>query len=102
MDVCAALEAYYIQDKFVPVNLLKMDDKLKDAEGVFGEVRHGKYLGTDVAVKRSKPEVKKERPEVYKAFLNEARILGYVQVWAWLPQARTDYHSGSWATTRTS
>lgn len=76
MDICAALEAYYIQDKFVPVNLLKMDDKLKDAEGVFGEVRHGKYLGTDVAVKRSKPEMKKERPEIYKAFLNEARILG--------------------------
>ena len=76
VDLWAALEAYYVQDKFVPVSLLQMDDKLKDAEGVFGEVRHGKYLGQDVAVKRSKPETKKERQEIYKAFLNEASVLG--------------------------
>jgi serine/threonine protein kinase len=55
---------------------LKLDDKLKDAEGVFGEVRHGKYFGADIAVKRAKPETKKERKTVYQAFLREAKTLG--------------------------
>eukprot|EP00012_Vannella_robusta_P012529 CAMPEP_0206204800 /NCGR_PEP_ID=MMETSP0166-20121206/13781_1 /ASSEMBLY_ACC=CAM_ASM_000260 /TAXON_ID=95228 /ORGANISM="Vannella robusta, Strain DIVA3 518/3/11/1/6" /LENGTH=874 /DNA_ID=CAMNT_0053624579 /DNA_START=1105 /DNA_END=3729 /DNA_ORIENTATION=+ len=75
-NIFAALSVFLVQDQFIPIRHLKLDDKLKDAEGVFGEVCHGKYFGMDIAVKRAKPETKQERNLVYKAFLREARILG--------------------------
>ena len=74
----AAFETYYIQEQFIPLHLIQLDDILKDAEGVFGEVQHGRYMGTDIAVKRAKPESKNQRKEMYKAFLNEAEILQFV------------------------
>ena len=76
--ILSAICAYYSQDQFIPLHHLKLDDKLKDAEGVFGEVRHGKYFGMDIAVKRAKPETKKQRKLIYTAFLHEAKILGFV------------------------
>lgn len=72
----AAVLVYFTQEQFIPVHHLKLDDKLKDAEGVFGEVRHGKYFGADIAVKRAKPETKRERKRIYQAFLREAKTLG--------------------------
>ena len=71
----AIFEAYLIQDQFIPLHQLILDDTLKDAEGAFGEVRHGTYLGIDIAAKRAKPRSATERKEVYKAFLKEAKIL---------------------------
>ena len=75
-NICAATAIFLVQDQFIPARHLKLDDKLKNAEGVFGEVRHGKYFGMDVAVKHAKPETKQERRLVYQAFLREAQILG--------------------------
>jgi serine/threonine protein kinase len=75
VDVLAALEAYYIQDQFIPLHQLILDDTIKTAEGAFGEVRHGTYLGVDVAAKRAKPQNSQERKGIYKAFLHEAKIL---------------------------
>lgn len=74
-NISAALTVFLIQDQFIPIRHLQLDDKLKDAEGVFGEVCHGKYFGMDIAVKRAKPETKQERHLIYQAFLREAKIL---------------------------
>jgi len=74
-NLCAAICAFYIHEHFIPVGLLQLDDKLIGAEGVFGEVRHGKYLGIDIAAKRSKPETKRERKRIFREFLREAHIL---------------------------
>jgi len=74
-NVFAILEAYLIQGQFIPLHQLLLDDTLKHCEGGFGEVRHGKYLGIDVAAKRAKPRSSAERKAVYKAFLKEAKIL---------------------------
>ena len=77
-NVLAGLCSFYIHEQFIPVHLLKLDDKLGSAEGVFGEVRHGKYLGVDIAAKRAKPETKKQRKQIFREFLREAHILSYV------------------------
>jgi len=74
-NLLGILEAYLIQDQFIPLHQLILDDTLKDSEGAFGEVRHGTYLGIDIAAKRAKPRSSLERKEVYKAFLKEAKIL---------------------------
>ena len=71
----ATLVAYFIQDQFIPLYQLKLDNLLKDGEGAFGEVFHGTYLGMDIAAKRAKPTSSQQRKEIYKAFLNEAKIL---------------------------
>ena len=74
------MTVFLYQDQFIPARHLRLDDKLKNAEGMFGEVRHGKYFAMDVAIKHAKPETKQERSQIYQAFLREARILGYGEV----------------------
>eukprot|EP00012_Vannella_robusta_P010883 CAMPEP_0206206486 /NCGR_PEP_ID=MMETSP0166-20121206/14965_1 /ASSEMBLY_ACC=CAM_ASM_000260 /TAXON_ID=95228 /ORGANISM="Vannella robusta, Strain DIVA3 518/3/11/1/6" /LENGTH=636 /DNA_ID=CAMNT_0053626947 /DNA_START=451 /DNA_END=2358 /DNA_ORIENTATION=+ len=74
-NIFASICSCYIHEQFIPVHLLKLDDKLGNAEGVFGEVRHGKYLGTDIAAKRAKPETKRERKKIFREFLREAHLL---------------------------
>lgn len=75
VSALSALEAYYIQDQYIPQHMLELDDSLQE-NGWFGEVQHGRYLGVEVAVKRAQPNTKKQRKSVYKAFLREAKLLG--------------------------
>jgi len=75
VSALSALEAYYIQEQYIPHHMLELDETLQE-EGCFGEVQHGHYLGVEVAVKRARPATKQERKSVYKAFLREATLLG--------------------------